>query len=122
VRVYKKLEEIFMRRLACVVGLAGSIVGMLCAISAFVMVGGDTAYSSRHWAGWVAFGAALLTGAAAFLIFARPVAACIAILVLTLIGVLSINLFYINTIYLLAIPFWFVSCILSVSSAGKSHP
>jgi hypothetical protein len=94
---------------------------MLCAISAFVMVGGDIAYSSRHWAGWVAFGAALLTGAAAFLIFARPVAAGIIILVLTLIGVLSMNLFYINTLYLLAVPFWFVCCILCVSDVGKSR-
>jgi hypothetical protein len=43
-----------MKMIAIVLGVPGGIIGLGSAISAFVMVGADPAYSVRLWVGWLA--------------------------------------------------------------------
>lgn len=106
-----------MRITALVLGIVGSIIGVYSGIAAFVAVGGDPAYSSRLWAGWIALILAVIAGLAALLISARPVIASTVMLAGGIVGFVCINLFYINTFYFLAIPFWIVGAVLGFIGA-----
>jgi len=95
-------------------------VGVLCcgsAISAFVAVGADPAYSVRLWAGWLALLMAVLASVAALFMTTRPAAAGLTMLIGGFAGFVCINLFYINTFYGLAVPLWIVSAALALISA-----
>lgn len=109
-----------MRIGAIVLGIVGGIVGIYSAISAFSAVGSDPAYGSRLWAGWGALILAALAAVVALFISSRPVAAAIAMLVIGLLGFLSINLFYINTFYIVAVLLWLCAAGLSIIPASTS--
>jgi hypothetical protein len=109
-----------MRIFAIVLGVLGGIIGLVSAISAFVAVGADPAYSARIWAGWLALVLAALAGVAAIFITRRPFAAILTMLISGVLGFLSINLFYINTFYVLAIVPWLIAAALAVLTA-RSH-
>ena len=109
-----------MKIISIVLGVLGSIVGIVSAISALVIVGADPAYSTRLWAGWLALILAALAGIAAILITRRPIAAGLTMLISGVIGFLSINLFYINSLYGLAILPWLIGAALAVL-ATRSH-
>jgi hypothetical protein len=111
----KRRED--MKIIAIVLGVLGSIVGLVSAISALVIVGADPAYSGRLWAGWLALILALLAGIAAIFISRRPIAAGLTILISGVLGFLSINLFYINSFYGLAILPWLIGAVLAVLAA-----
>jgi hypothetical protein len=106
-----------MRIIAIVLGVLGGIVGLVSAITAFVAVGGEAAYSARLWAGWAALLLALAATAAAVLISNRPTLASLAMLISGILGFVCINLFYINTFYVVAVPLWIVATALALISA-----
>jgi hypothetical protein len=109
-----------MRRIAIVVGILASAIGVLSAISALSAVGADPAYGARLWAGWASLVLAILAGVAAILITTRPRAASISMLISGLGGFVCISLFFIDTVYILAIQLWFLSTILACISAATS--
>jgi hypothetical protein len=106
-----------MRIIAIFLGVLGSIVGLASAISAIVIVGADPAYSARLWAGWLALILAALAGIASIFIIRCPIAAGLTMLISGVLGFLSINLFYINSFYGLAILPWFIGAVLAVLAA-----
>ncbi|HYX50373.1 MAG TPA: hypothetical protein VE843_11560 [Ktedonobacteraceae bacterium] len=108
-----------MKMIAVVLGVLGGVVGLGSAISAFVMVGTDPAYSARLWVGWLALLLALVAGGAAPLIYTRPVAASLTMVITGFAGFVCINFFYINTFYGLAVPLWIIGAVLGFISARK---
>lgn len=107
-----------MRRIAIVLGLLASAVGVLSAINALSAVGADPAYSARLWAGLASLVLAILAGVTAIVIPTRPRAASLIMLISGLVGFVCINLFFIDTFYILAIQLWFLSTILAFVSAS----
>lgn len=103
--------------LVCVAALLGSAIGVLSAIQALLAVGGAPTYSARLWAGWAALILAALTGAGGLVALRRPGLASGLIAVAGLLGAVAINLFYINTFYVLAVPFWLVAAMLGLLAA-----
>ena len=103
-----------MKMIAIVLGVLGGIIGLGSAISAFVMVGADPAYSARLWVGWLALLLAVVAGGAALLIHTRPVAASLTMLIAGCAGFVCINFFYINTFYGLAVPLWIIGAALAL--------
>lgn len=97
-----------MKIIALVLGILGGIIGLLSAIAAFAAVGGEAAYSARLWAAWAALLLALLATAAALFLRTHPTRASLIMLISGIAGFVCINLFYINTFYILAVPFWVV--------------
>ena len=106
-----------MKMIAIVLGVLGGIIGLGSAISAFVMVGADPAYSVRLWLGWLALLLAVVAGGAALSIHTRPVAASLAMLIAGFAGFVCINIFYINTFYGLAVPLWIIGAALALIGA-----
>jgi hypothetical protein len=80
--------------------------------------GDDPAYSARLWAGWSSLTLAILSGVAAVFMTTRPRAASLTLLISGMLGFVCINLFYIDTFYMLAIPLWFLGTILAWISAS----
>jgi hypothetical protein len=108
-----------MRGIAIALGVLASLIGVLSAMSALSGVGADPAYSARLWAGWASLVLALLAGVAAILITIRPRAASLTMLISGVVGFVCINLFFIDTLYMLAIKLWFIGTILASISASK---
>lgn len=106
-----------MKMIAIVLGVLGGIIGLGSAISAFVMVGADPAYSARLWVGWLALLLSIMAGGAALLIHTRPVAASLTMLIAGFAGFVCINFFYINTLYGLAVPLWMIAAALALISS-----
>ena len=107
-----------MRGIAIALGILASLIGVLSAISALSAVGGDPAYSARLWAGWASLVLALLAGVATVFMTTRPRAASLTMLISGMIGFVCINLFFIDTFYMLAIKLWFLGTILAWISAS----
>ena len=105
-----------MQRIALMLAITGSAVGLICSISALATVGFDPAYSSRDWVGWIALLLAIVPSIALMLLRRRPIVASLIMLVSGLGGFVCINLFYINTWYALAIPFWIAATVLAIIS------
>jgi hypothetical protein len=115
---YRKVKQ--MRGIAIILGILASVMGVLSAISALSAVGADPAYSARLWAGWASLVLAFLAAVAALGITIRPRAASFTMLLSGIIGFVCINLFYINTFYIIAIQLWFLSTILAYISVATS--
>lgn len=115
-------QDTFTRRLrmiAIILGVLAGIIALISALSAFAAVGGDAAYSTRLWAAWAGLILAVLAGAAALFITTRPIAASIIMLISGIAGFVCMNLFYINTWYVLAIPLWIIAAALGAISARR---
>lgn len=106
-----------MRSSAIALGILASAIGVLSAISALSSVGADLAYSARLWAGWASLILAILAGIAAILITIHPRAASLTMLISGMLGFVCINLYYIDTLYMVAIRLWFLGTILACISA-----
>jgi hypothetical protein len=105
-----------MKTSALILGVAGGVIAIASVVSALLAVGGNPQYQSRLWVAWLALALSLLAGIAAILIVRRPVAASIVMSLSGLAGFLCINLYYINTWYVLALPIWLIALIIGVSS------
>ncbi len=92
--------------IAVIFGLVGSVLGFWSALSALLAVGTDPMYHEHLWVGWVALLLPVLAFLATLWLRARPLPASLLILVSGLGGFVCINLFFINTFYAVAIPFW----------------
>lgn len=97
-----------MYRIGAWLSLIGGGIAVASVISGFLTIGGDAAYQGR-----VAFGAAALAlgafaGIAGFLLSARPALAGIVIIVAGILGYLATLPWYINTLYIAALPFWII--------------
>ncbi len=106
-----------MKIVAVVLGVLGGIIGLLSAVAALVAVGGEAAYSTRLWAGWAALLLALVATAAALFLPARPRMASLIMLISGIVGFVCINLFYINTFYVLALLLWYAGAVVALISA-----
>jgi drug/metabolite transporter (DMT)-like permease len=104
-----------MKQAVAALAVLGSLIGGGSAVQALVVVGRDPAYQSRLSAGLAALLAALLAAAAALLFGRRPGRTGLLILLSGIVGVVAISLFYINTFYVLAAPFWLASAMLSLA-------
>jgi hypothetical protein len=109
-----------MRIIAIVLGIAGGIIGLVSAISAFGAVGADPEYSTRLWAGWLALLLAVVAGVAGLFLSRRPAMASLTMLIAGFAGFACINLFYINTMFVLAVPLWIAAAVLALVSARAS--
>ena len=105
-----------MKRSALVLGVTGSVIAIASVVSALLTVGSDPLYQGRLWVAWLTLALSVLAGIAAILIVRRPVAASIVMSLSGLAGFLCINLYYINTWYVLALPIWLIALIIGVSS------
>jgi hypothetical protein len=110
VREIRKIIAIFW-------GIAGGMIGLVSAINAFVAVGGDPAYGGRLWAGWLALLPAAVAGGAALFLSSRPAVVSLTMLIAGVAGFACINLFYINTLYGLAVPLWIAATVLAFITA-----
>lgn len=106
-----------MQRIALILAIIGSAIGLICSIIALATVGSDPAYSTRIWVGWMALLLAVVPSIALLLLRRRPIIASLIMLVSGLGGFVCINLFYINTWYALAIPFWIAATVLAIISS-----
>lgn len=112
-----------MKHLAVLLGIAGSLIGILSAVYALFAAGAEPAYSDRLWAGWLALTLAGLTGIADLSIILPPGTSGLLMVIGGVMviggiaGSISINLFYINTLYGLAVPFWIAGAALALRDA-----
>jgi uncharacterized membrane protein HdeD (DUF308 family) len=106
-----------MRGIAIALGILASLIGVLSAISALSAVGDDPAYSTRLCAGWASLALAILSGVAAVFMTTRPRAASLTLLISGMLGFVCINLYYIDTFYMVALRLWFLGTILAWISA-----
>ncbi len=96
-----------MYRIGAWLSLIGGGIAVASVISGFLTIGSDPAYQGR-----IAFGAAALilgafAGIAGFLRM-RPAMAGIVIIVAGILGYLATLPWYINTLYIAALPLWIV--------------
>jgi hypothetical protein len=98
--------------LARVCALLGSVIGVVGAIQAFVAVGNDPGYSDRIPMDAAALVLALVAGVGGMLAGRYPARGSALVVFGGLAGGVAINLFYINTAYDLAVPFWLLSAFL----------
>ena len=100
-------------------GLAalGGFIGVGSAVYAVVAVGDVMPYAERVGAGYAALALAALAGAGGLLAVRRPAAGAAVIVVAGLLGAVAINLFSINTYYVLAVPLWLVAAIAALATA-----
>jgi hypothetical protein len=113
-------EEEHMRVIAIALGTVASLIGIFSTISAISVVGGDPAYSFRLWAGWASLVLAILAGIAAILITTRPRAASLTMLISGMLGFVCINLYYIDTFYMVAVQLWIIATLLAWVSTTTS--
>jgi len=109
-----------MRGIAIALGMLASVIGVLSAISDFSTVGSDPAYSYRLWAGWASLVLAILAGVATIFMILGPRTASLIMLISGMLGFICINLFYIDTFYMLAVPLWFIATLLAWISTTPS--
>ena len=119
-----------MNRLTVVFSIAGSMIGILSAVYAIDIVGADPGYSERLWAGWLALllaGLVGVTGLVSLVIILPPGASSLPLAIGSIMmiggiaGFICINLFYINTLYGLAVPLWISGAVLAFRDARVAH-
>lgn len=96
----------------------GGVIAVLSAIQAIVQVGGDAAYRERLPFGLVALLAGALLIVAGFDARRHPIRGAATLALAGLAGSIAINLFYINTFYVLSLPLALVAAIAAIFSAG----
>jgi peptidoglycan/LPS O-acetylase OafA/YrhL len=119
--VFLTRRQRLIARLAAGCALAGTLIGSGSAVQAFLAVGADPAYSGRRPMGALALLFALLAGAGGL---ATRWPAWLRVIVMVgsaLLGVVAINLFDINTFYVLAVPFWLLSAALVLVGAPPAE-
>jgi hypothetical protein len=106
-------------RLAIVMGVLGGSVGVYSATAGLVAVGATWPYVSRIGFGAAALVLAVLAAASGGFMIDRPRSAAAVMAFSGLLGAVAINLFYINTAYVLAVPFWLLGAMLALVAPGR---
>src|SRR3712207_3933502 len=109
-------------RLAIVLAVLGALIGAANAAIALAHVGSDPIYSTRAGFGWAALAFACLTALGALAIRSHPSVAATILAVGGIAGANAINLFSIDTYYLLAVPLWLLGALLALARAVSSRP
>jgi hypothetical protein len=97
----------------------GGVIGVGSALEAFQAVGSDPLYRFALWAGWVALLLPVVAGLSSLWLRARPLLASMLILGSGIGGVVCINLFYINTFYVLALPCWVAAVAVGLAQPSQ---
>jgi hypothetical protein len=110
-------------RLARLMGVLGGTIGVYSATAELLAVGDTWPYETRVGFGVAALVLAVVAGASGVLVSGRP-RACAAVMAFSgLLGAVAVNLFYINTAYVLAVPFWLLGATLAlVAPKALAHP
>jgi len=104
-----------------VFGLLGGVVAAPSAVQALLLVGRDPAYAPRAGLGWAALALALVASLAAVAMRGHPRLLALVTILAALGGGVAINLFYINTFYVVALPLWLVGAAVAAFSPGSSR-
>jgi hypothetical protein len=110
------------RLAARALALAGGLIGVGAAFDALTTVGTDPAYAARDWLGWSAATLAVLAGAGGVVAQRQPGLGALVALGAGLLGAAALSLFYINTVYMFALPFWLLAAVCAVAQpVGKTR-
>lgn len=115
-----------MRTIAVMLGLIGAFAGILAAGYAFViyMVEGTNGmanpYAARVGFGVAAFLLAGVAGLGALLVWRRPEVGSLLLMLGSILGFVAINLFNINTWYILTVPLCLLAALLALDTAAPS--
>jgi hypothetical protein len=101
--------------------LFGGAVAVSSAAQAISQVGSVAPYDSRVGFGWLALILGVIAAAAGAIPSRSRAAAILIMLLAGLVGALAINLFFINTWYLAALPLWILSAVLSTTSGSHAR-
>jgi hypothetical protein len=107
-------------RAVLVIALLGSLVGIGSAVQALIEVGNQPPYTDR-----LAFGILALVMAVDEIVLplalrSRPRIAALLMLLSAVVGGVAINFFYINTFYVLAVPFWLAAAFAAAVTPSAS--
>jgi hypothetical protein len=111
-----------LRTGALALGLAGGLLAAGSAVSALLAVGRDPLYEPRLGFGIAALLLAGVTGLAALDVLAHPGRGALLMLGAGALGAVSINLYYINTLYVLALPLWLLGTLAALWSRAPRSP
>ena len=106
------------QRLVLLAGALGGLIGVTNAGSALLAVGGVAPYSDRAGFGWAALVLAIVAAGGGLLALRQPRAGAALMILSGLAGAVAINLFFINTFYVLALACWLPGAILAFRQAG----
>jgi len=108
--------------IAALLGLLGGVIGVVSAIAALVAVGEDRAYHPRIGFGWLALAAAIVATLSVLRIVRRAKGATALVLIASGVGTVAINLFYINTFYVAAVPCWWLGAAVAWLGSDRCSP
>jgi hypothetical protein len=114
--------ERWTRWITTVLGVLGGLAGTGSAAVALVRHGGDVHYADRAGFGWAAVALGLAAVAGALLIPTRPGLASALLAGGSILGFVAINLFDINTYYVLAVPLCIVAALLALAWPPRRRP
>ena len=106
------------QRLVLLAGALGGLIGVVNAGTALLTVGGTEPYSARAGFGWAALVLAVVAAGGGLLALRRPRAGAALMLLSGLAGAVAINLFFINTFYVLALACWLPGAVLALRQSG----
>jgi hypothetical protein len=101
------------RYVATVAGVGGGIIGAASAASTLWRIGNQPDYATRAIFGWLALVLALAALWGGLLNTRQPMRARVLLIGGSLLGFIAINLFAINTFYILALPLCWLGAILA---------
>ena len=102
-----------LARLALLLALLGGVIGIGSAATALLAVAAEPAYAPRAGFGWLALVLAALAACGGLMAGRWPVASAAITVMAGLAGAVAINLFWINSFYLAAVPCWLASGVLA---------
>ncbi len=108
--------------IAVLLGLLSGIIGVASGIAALVAVGGDRAYHSRVGFGWLALAGAIVATLGVLLIARQTRGATALVPVANGVGGVPINLFYINTFSVAAVPCWWLGAAIAWLGPDRFSP
>jgi hypothetical protein len=95
----------------------GGLIGAGSAVYALIAVGGVVPNTDRVSMGYAAMALSGAAGAAGLLAARRPATSAAIMVVAGLLGGVAINLFNINTYYVLAVPLWLIAAVVALATS-----
>ena len=108
-----------MRRIGAFLGLLGGVVAVVSVANGFAAIGDDPLYQSRSAFGVAALALGVLAGIVGFWPRISPAVAAALMVGAGLVGFLITLVWYINTLYVVALPFWIVGAALLLTQAFR---
>lgn len=109
----RSAHTVVVTLLASLLALLGGAIGVASAIRALLVVGNDPAYHSRVFYGWIALLCALVASWSVLLTGRHRKTAMALMLFGGAVGAVAINLFYLNTHYVMALPCWLLGLLMA---------